>query len=449
MRSPHLVEGGRGREAAALRCPVRKIPIGLGRPCRPLGGQRDDVRPVDMASMVTTHVLDRTAVGLQLRCVGRTPFRQSGAVRLRIGGERAQAAPFPRREVAAVRSGTRSAHPGAMLPPIDQGQPGRRASGGFFSHIAAPRPAQDVDAVHREGAHHRVHDRREVGALLLSTERRPMTAPRSPVRGVVVHRNRGLPTDVQPLRCLSSERSALPCLGRRAASSRSACANRPSTAFFSSPCPRRSGAGRSSPGSLQPRLVHGRSMRSARAPLPQLRLAGTLDEVAPLEHPAPGITLPSRAPSFRRRRSGRRPGTRCPDRTEQLHRDLGAARAVDEEGTASALTATVLRVTRAALAQRLDAPAGLVAVAHRHLVLVREDRLGEGFEQRQKRGSLPATVPGALASPWSVSTPRPGARAEAGKTLEQNARDADPVGRPGDRAGGAPLPEDAQSQPRR
>ena len=57
---------------------------------------------------------------------------------------------------------------------IDHGSQGDRSCGRLAASLRAgfePRfqPAQDVDAVHRERAHHRVHDRREPGAGLDAT----------------------------------------------------------------------------------------------------------------------------------------------------------------------------------------------------------------------------------------------------------------------------------------
>ena len=165
----------------------------------------------------------------------------------------------------------------------------------------------------------------------------------------------------------------------------------------------------------------------------------TLDEVAPLVHPAPaqnhlavelarhlsvgGVAVADQEHD-------------ALDRTEQLHRDLGAARGVDEEvDRVGADRDPQPRAPRAAgLAQRLDAPAGLVAVAHRHLVLVREDRLGEGFEQRQEAGHAAGHRPRRDCQPL-VRQPRRDTTQgpEAGKTLEEDARpDGGPTGRPGE-----------------
>ena len=92
--------------------------------------------------------------------------------------------------------------------------------------------------------------------------------------------------------------------------------------------------------------------------------------------------------------------------------DLGAARGVDVEvdrivahrgpqpGAAGAVR----------LAQRLDAPAGLVAMTHRRRVLVRADRLVERLEQRQEAGhAVGQRSRRRSAAPRPPSMRRPGA----------------------------------------
>ncbi len=88
----------------------------------------------------------------------------------------------------------------------------------------------------------------------------------------------------------------------------------------------------------------------------------------------------------------------------------------------------------ASLAQRLHAPGGLVGMAQRRVVLVREDRVGHRLEQRHETGH--AAGQGARRDRQSlVGQPCADAlqRTQARIAFEQEARpDADPVGRVGE-----------------
>ena len=109
----------------------------------------------------------------------------------------------------------------------------------------------------------------------------------------------------------------------------------------------------------------------------------------------------------------------------------------------------------ASLAQRLHAPGGLVGMAQRRVVLVREDRVGHRLEQRHETGH--AAGQGARRDRQSlVGQPCADAlqRTQARIAFEQEARpDADPVGRVGEQSGhgGADTStgDDAQSHVRR
>ena len=118
-------------------------------------------------------------------------------------------------EVAAVVAALgRAGHPGAVSSRrrsslIDHGSQGDRSSGGwppFSAHAVSHslEPAPDVDAVDRQRAGHRVHRRREPGALLaVGAEREPSPDDREAQRklaAVVVHgHERLVDEDAQPL----------------------------------------------------------------------------------------------------------------------------------------------------------------------------------------------------------------------------------------------------------
>ena len=195
---------------------------------------------------------------------------------------------------------------------------------------------------------------------------------------------------------------------------------------------------------LQPLLVQPDDRREPLdpplAPLPQLHLAGgALDEVAPLVDPAPAQDHLAAELARHLDVSGVAVADqehRALDRTEQLHRGLGAARGVDVviDGILADRYPQPRAPRTAGLAQRLDAPAGLVAVAHRHPVLMGEDRLGERREQRQEAPHAARQRPRRDRQPL-VGHPRRDLTQgpEAGKALVEDARpDAGPVGRPGE-----------------
>ena len=126
------------------------------------------------------------------------------------------------------------------------------------------------------------------------------------------------------------------------------------------------------------------------------------------------------------------------DRAEQRLRDLRAARGVDVEvdrvladrGPQPSPARTAL------LAKRLHAPVSLVAVAHRRLVLVREDRPRHRLEQRHEPVHAAGQRPRRDRKPLA-GQPRGDLvqGAEAGIALEQEARPhAGPAGRVGEQA---------------
>ena len=118
---------------------------------------------------------------------------------------------------------------------------------------------------------------------------------------------------------------------------------------------------------------------------------------------------------------------------EQSHRNLGRARRVDvevdrvgahrgpEPGSAGA----------ALLAKRLHAPCGLVCMAHRRLVLVREDRVCQRLEQRHEALYAVGQCARRDRQPHGGQPCRDAMeRSAAHKTLEEDARPhADAVGR--------------------
>ena len=121
---------------------------------------------------------------------------------------------------------------------------------------------------------------------------------------------------------------------------------------------------------------------------------------------------------------------------EQLLRRLGAARGVDmERDRVTADRDPQPGAARAVFpAKFLDAPAGLVGMAQRRLVLVRKDRLGQRLEQRHEPLQAVGQRPRRDRQPLG-GHPRGNAvhGAEAGTVLEQEAcPEAGPVERPGE-----------------
>ena len=121
---------------------------------------------------------------------------------------------------------------------------------------------------------------------------------------------------------------------------------------------------------------------------------------------------------------------------EQLLRRLGAARGVDmERDRVIADRDPQPGAARAVFpAKFLDAPAGLVGMAQRRLVLVRKDRLGQRLEQRHEPLQAVGQRPRRDRQPLG-GHPRGNAvhGAEAGTVLEQEAGpEAGPVERPGE-----------------
>ena len=118
--------------------------------------------------------------------------------------------------------------------------------------------------------------------------------------------------------------------------------------------------------------------------------------------------------------------------SEQLLRRLGTAARVDVEvGRVAADRDPQPGAARPArVAKRLHAPRGLVGMAQRRRVLVREDRLGQRLEQRHEAGHAVGQRPRGERQPLAG---HPGGYAlqgaQAGVALEQEARpDAGAVG---------------------
>ena len=168
VEGANLVEGRRRGEQRRLG--VRSEDDGLG-PALPAPRRRqgDDAIAVHGEHGHLRHHVLEAAVGLEPADTPAELSGQGGSGRLRIGGDQgAQQRHLVSGEVATVVAALdRAGHSGVMnsrlrSSPIVQGSQGDRSSGGlrpFSAHAVEPclQPAQDVDAVHREGAHHGVH----------------------------------------------------------------------------------------------------------------------------------------------------------------------------------------------------------------------------------------------------------------------------------------------------